>query len=109
MSCEFEALDYEGKLVRCSHWRWDEHISAKHAEMVNQQETVRGTISHPEHKYRSSRFPRRKLYYRRNVLPPPYELEYLLVIVNYPAGLEEEGRVLSAYKTRRIKDGDDLI
>lgn len=77
--------------------------------MVNQQETVKATISDPDHKYRSGRFPNRKLYYRQNVLPPPYEREFLLVIVNYPAGLEEEGRVLSAYKTRRIKDGDDLI
>ena len=109
MSCEFEASDYEGKLVRCSHWRWDEHIAAKHTEMVNQQEVVRITINNPEHRYRSGRFPHRKLYYRRNVLPPPYEREYLLVIVNYPASLGEEGRVLSAYKTRRIKEGDDLI
>ena len=109
MSCEFEARDYEGKLVRCSHWRWDEHITAKHAEMVNQQEAVSITISYPEQRYRSGRFPHRKLYYRQNVLLPPYEREYLLVIVNYPASLEEEGRVLSAYKTRRIKEGDDLI
>ena len=109
MSREFEARDYEGKLVRCSHWRWDEHILAKQAEMVNQQETVRITISHPEHKYRSGRFPHRKLYYRQNVLPHPYEREYLLVIVNYPVSLGEEGRVLSAYKTRRIKEGDVLI
>ena len=109
MSCEFETQDYEGKPVRCSHWRWEEHIAAKHAELADQQEAVRITISHPEHKYRSGRFPRRKLYYRRNVLPLPYEREYLLVIVNYPASLEGEGRVLSAYKTRRIKDGDDLI
>ena len=69
---------------------------------------MRITIGNPEHKYRSGRFPLRKLYYRRNVLPPPYEREYLLVIVNYPVDLDE-GRVLSAYKTRRIKEGDDLI
>ena len=108
VSCEFETVDYEGKIVRCSHWRWEEHIAAKHHEVLGQQEAVRITIGSPEYKYRSGRFPHRKLYYRRNVLPPPYEREYLLVIVNYPVGLEE-GRVLSAFKTRRIKEGDDLI
>ena len=102
-------MDYEGKLVRCSHWRWEEHITAKHAEIANLQEAVRITISQPKHKYRSGRFPHRKLYYRKDVLPPPYEREYLLVIVNYPASLDGEGKVLSAYKTRRIKEGDVLI
>ena len=109
MSCEFETRDYEGKLVRCSHWRWDEHITAKHPEIINRQEAVRITVSNPEHKRVSGRFPSRKLYYRRNILPSPYEREYLLVIVNYPADLEDEGRVLSAYKTRRIKEGDIAI
>ena len=109
MSCEFEVRDYEGKLVRCSHWRWNDHIAAKHAEMVNQQEAVKIAIGYPEHTHRSGRFPLRKLYYRRNVLLPPYEREYLLVIVNYPDSLDREGRVLSAYRTRRIKEGDELI
>ena len=108
MSCEFEARDYEGKVVRCSHWRWEEHITAKHAELVDHQEAMSIAIGNPEHKYRSGRFPHRKLYYRQNVLPPPYEREYLLVIVNYPVDLDK-GRVLSAYKTRRIREGDDLL
>lgn len=108
MSCEFEVGDYQGKLVRCSHWRWEEHIAAKHLEMVNQQEAVKLTLSNPEYRYVSGRFPDRRLYYRRGILPPPYEREFLLVIVNYPADLLE-GRVLSAYKTRRTKDGDELI
>ena len=109
MSCEFEAMDYEGLLVRCSHRTWSRHIAFRHPEIEDQQAAVLATLNQPDLVYRIGEIPDRKLLYRRSVLSFPYEQDYLMVVVSYPPDSGSIAGVVTAYRKAHSDIGDRLI
>lgn len=109
MSCEFEARDYEGKLVRCSHRNWSRHITARHPDMEGQQAAVTATLAAPDRVYRSNEYPNRKLHYRRKVLLSPYSEDLLAVVVDYQTDRGAFARIVTAYRKSPEEERETLI
>ena len=109
MSCGFEAVDYEGVPVRCSHRIWSRHITVRHQDMEGQQAAVTATLAYPDLVYRSNEYPNRKLYYRREVLPQPYAQDLLAVVVDYPTGRQTIANIVTAYRKLPDEERETLI
>ncbi len=97
--------------VRCSRRQWSGHIVANHPEMAGHEDAVERTIREPLAVYRSDVDRRRHVFYRPLRLPPPLDLGYLRVVVEYSG--ESSGRlrgwVVTAFPVIGPKKGEVLI
>ena len=109
MSCEFEAVDYEGKLVRCSHRNWSRHITFRHRDLEDRQEAVIAALSGPDLVYQSDEYPTRKLHYRKEVLPYPHHQDFLVIVVDYPTDRHTVAHIVTAYRKLPDEGKETLI
>ncbi|MBI4332555.1 MAG: hypothetical protein HY673_14885 [Chloroflexi bacterium] len=107
----FRCKDKDGSVVICTKQTWENHIVAEHPEMKACQSYVKDAIEKPYQVYQDGRNPGKRVIYKPFVLPPPYQLQYLRVVVEYrqSRGKSSKGYVVTAFPCQGQRKGDILI
>lgn len=95
----FEERTPLGVLVRATVVHWARIVTFKHPVMRGKESLVRATLKHPDEIRRSRKDPDVHLYYGQD---PPY---HICVVVRH---LNDEGYVVTAYRTDKIKEGERI-
>ena len=95
-------LDYQNRQVRLTHERLT-HI-LQHPEMAEMQSAIQATLRQPQTVRRSKTDASVYLYYR-HYEGTPVGSKWLCVVVKY---LEEDGFIITAYLTDKLKQGEQL-
>ena len=75
--------------------------------MRGQEDVVKRVLTDPDEIYQSNSDPNRQLFYRPSELPPPQNLGYVRVVVDYHAGTT--GAVITALHVDKPKSKDVLL
>jgi hypothetical protein len=107
----FKCKDKDGTNVICFKDTWDNHIVAEHPFMKGCEAYVKSAIERPYTVYQDSGSINRLIIYKPYVLPIPFEKEYLRIVLEYKNHIIRgiTAKVITAYATRNIKQGDILI
>ena len=93
--------DYQGRAIRLTRRQW-EHIQDHHDYMAGLRGTIQETLADPEEVCNSREDPETvRLYYWRYTIPGERD-KWMCVVVKL---LADDAFVLTAYETRRIKQG----
>lgn len=89
---------------------WERHIEGGHPEVDEHFEAAEATIRRPESLTLDAKHANRENFYRRGVLPPPYDKLNLKVCVAYGFAdvfrTIELGQVITAYPTKAVGRGE---
>ena len=103
-------FDPFGRNVVATLGRWEEHIEGGHPEVDEHFAAAQSTVEAPEIVTADAKNQTRENFYRRGVLPPPFDRLYLKVCVAYGPGRVLGafliGQVVTAYPTRTIGRGE---
>lgn len=103
-------FDPFGRNVVATRDRWEGHIADGHPELDEHFDAAQSAVEAPEIVTADAKHQNRKNFYRRGVLPPPYDRPSLKVCVAYGLGLGlgtfPIGRVVTAYPTRAVGHGE---
>lgn len=104
----FKCKDKDGIEVICFRDTWDNHIVAEHPYMKGCEAYVKTTIERPYQIYQDPIFLKRNIIYKPFALPIPFNQEYLRIVLEYRKHIFRGmiGKVITAYATRNIKQGD---
>lgn len=107
----FKCKDKDGSVVICTKHTWENHIVAEHPEMKRWKSYVKDAIEKPYQIYQDGRNPDRQVIYKPFVLPPPYQLQYLRVVIEYRESEREsrKGYVVTAFPCQGQRKGDILL
>ncbi len=102
----FACADRLGREVLLREDTWYDHILSEHAELVGHAATVEDAVSHPDSIKIDADDPFRRVYYKRNVLSPPFQRHVLKVVVEFDridAPRLVRGEVVTAFAAFRVK------
>jgi hypothetical protein len=88
-----------GIIIRTTTSYWQKITTYKHPVIKNEEEKVKQTLSYPQEIRRSKSDPDVYLYYK---IYPPY---FICVVARH---LNGEGFIITAYRTNRIKIGENV-
>ena len=86
---------------------WYDHVLRNHAELIDHLAAVERTIRRPQRVNLDKDYDDREIFYRRGVLPVPYDRDYLKVVVEF-GNDPRYGRVVTAFLTETIKAGEPM-
>jgi hypothetical protein len=111
MSELLRVVDRRGRIVVLHERRWIDHICDEHFEMHGHEVSVGRTLREPEFHTEDEVLPNREAYDKRGALPPPDKDDFVKVVVGYREADNGEivGRVITAYATPGVKQGERLI
>ena len=106
-----ECKDKDGIDVVCSQETWLIHILDEHPEMNGYEAYVKTAIGDPYQIYQDSSNLNKRIIYKPFILPKPYNLQYLRVVIEYPRRKfgKARGFVHTAFPCLNIKKGDILL
>ena len=103
-------FDPFGREVTARRGQWESHIENGHPEVDEHFGVLEATIRHPERINADATYPNRENFYRRGVLPPPYDRLHLKVCVGFGPGnllgTFTVGPVIMAYPTKGFGRGE---
>lgn len=101
----FRCVDRWGRAIVLTEATWTLHIVPDRAPLAGNESAVRRALVAPQLVMRDRTRADRELFYRRGVLPPPYDHLYLKVVVAFlgPGEARIGGRVVTAFPTRRTR------
>jgi len=102
MSNYFEVTDPRGKIVVCSQYQWDTHISNFHGVEDLQRSDLIETIQNPAEIYRDAFFLDRECYYRFS----KRHQAYIKITVELH---KTRNTVITAYKVDSVKKGEKIV
>ena len=72
---------------------------------------MKAAIEQPYRVYQDKRHLHRKIYYRPFILPKPFHMQYLRVVVEYRERRfsSERGHVVTAFACTEVREGDILL
>ena len=113
MAESLRCTDVQGRVVVLTSERWNWHIVPNHAALAGNEQCVVQALQDPFCIMDDVDRPGVvENFYRPFTLPRPYDRTYLKVPVEYrrdPATGNVMGRVLTAYPTNQVKDGENQI
>ncbi len=109
MTVMFECTDKDGFVIVCTQETWDSHIVSEHPEMKGCESCVKAAIEEPYQLFQDGRNPNKRVIYKPFVLPPPYQLQYLRVVIQYKKGKSKRGYVVTAFPCQGQRKGDILV
>lgn len=98
--------------VVCYQSTWDDHIVSGHPDMSGHEDEVDRTVRAPDQIRQSAANPRRRVFYRKGILPRPYETHYLRVIVEYPSfplGGLRKAKIITAFPSTGVREDEAQI
>lgn len=104
-------VDQWGRTVVLMKDRWHDHILTEHAELAGNQDCICQALASPTEARHDIDYLDRESFYAAFILPPPWQLTYLKVSVQYMHNQlsgEATGEVITAYATPSIKKGETL-
>lgn len=84
---------------------WHRHVLSNHRELLDHLTGVERTIRRPQRVNHDKDHDDREVFYRRGVLPAPYDRDYLKVAVEFDRETGQ-GRVVTAFASETIKAGE---
>ncbi|MGI8475459.1 MAG: hypothetical protein ACR2OO_03695 [Thermomicrobiales bacterium] len=105
MAALLRCIDSLGRAIVLEDFTWNNHILPRHAEMADQIGVIEQTLTQPDAIHHDARNAKRESFYRKALLPSPYQNDYVKVSVEFrrSAAGRVTGRVLSAYAISRVK------
>lgn len=96
------------RLIGLPEENWTEKILLDHAELFDNEESVRLAIADPDIVALDRDHADREVFYRRGALPPPDDRDFLKVCVAFRTAPDGHtvGRVVTAYATTAVKPGE---
>ena len=103
MTIFFTRTDPTGLKVACSDGQWKDHVCTDHPCMHTKQAEVIKAIEDPNVICKDAHFAKRRCYYRLN----DKKNKYIKVVVELNS--VKNGRVITAFPTANMKDGEISI
>lgn len=89
---------------------WREKILRDHAELDGNEMAIERTLADPDTRNRDKVHLNREVFYRAGVLPSPYHVDLLKVVVAFQGeGGDDIGRIVTAYATDRVARGEKRL
>jgi hypothetical protein len=103
--------DCRGRDVAIDEETWRKKIVLDHAELDGNEAAVERTLVDPDVRNRDKTHIHREVFYRSGVLPPPYHVDMLKVVVEFRRCDDgaQKGRVVTAFAVDRVARGEKRI
>ncbi len=112
MEYVLESVDPRGRIVTLTVRQWTVHILPEHDEMVGREAEINAALEHPDLIASDVDHVSRDSYYRRGPFGGRHPGVLLKVCVQW-ASLDDDGivrgTVITAYPTRRVKQGERVV